>query len=122
MHDKQNRTVVQTMNSFCKIIKIEFYRKVVRRIVLGNCPTIHVGEAHILFRRVTQQIHLGGLSNIFISEGCTQLKQIFLLKTIFIHGINMYEGVSEDSRHRIGHVDIQVGVDPTRSTGRRDSL
>ena len=77
--------------------------------MLGNRPIIHVGEAHELFRRVTQQIHLGGLSNVFISEGCPQLKQIFLLKTIFIHGISMCEGVGEDSRHEIGHVDIQVG-------------
>ena len=28
---------------------------------------------------------------------------------IFIHGLCIYEGVGEDSRHRIGHVDIQVG-------------
>ena len=97
------------MNSFCKTIKIEFYWKVVRRIVLGNRPTIQVREAHELFRRVTQQIHLGGLSNIFISEGCPQLKKIFLLKTIFIHGISMCEEVGENSRHGIGHVDIQVG-------------
>ena len=91
---------------FFKIFQWNFYRKVVRRIVLGNRQTIHVGEAHELFRRVTQQIHLGGLSNVFISEGCPQLKQIFLLKTIFIHGISMCEGVGEDSRHGIGHVDI----------------
>ena len=43
-----------------------------------NCPTIHVGGTHELFRRFAQQIHLGGLSNVFISEGCPQLKQIFL--------------------------------------------
>ena len=28
---------------------------------------------------------------------------------IFIHGLGMCEGVGEDSRHGIGHVDIQVG-------------
>ena len=77
--------------------------------MLGNRLTIHVGEAHELFRRVTLQIHLGGLSNVFISAGFPQLKQIFLLKTIFIHGISMCEGVSEDSRHGTEHVDIQVG-------------
>ena len=33
---------------------------------------------------------------------------IFFLETIFIHGINMCEGVSEDSRHEIEHVEIQV--------------
>ena len=26
-----------------------------------------------------------------------------------MHGINMCKGVGEDSRHEIGHVDIQVG-------------
>ena len=77
--------------------------------MLGNRLTIHIGDAHELFQRVTQQIHLGGLSNVFISEGCPQLKQIFLLKTIFIHGISICEGVGEDLRYGIGHVDIQVG-------------
>ena len=33
--------------------------------MLGDCPTIHVGGAHELFRRVIQQIHLRGLSNKF---------------------------------------------------------
>ena len=79
--------------------------------MLGNRPTINVGEAYELFRRVTQQIHLGGLSNVFISEGCPQIKQIFFcLETIFIHGIIMCEGVGEDSRHGIGHIDIRVGI------------
>ena len=27
-----------------------------------------------------------------------------------MHGISMCEGVGEDSRHGIGHVDIQVGI------------
>ena len=30
-----------------------------------DCPTIHVGGAHELFRRVIQLIRLGGYSNIF---------------------------------------------------------
>ena len=77
--------------------------------MLGNRPTIHIGEAHKLFRRVIQQIHLGGLSNAFVSEGCPQIEQIFCLESIFIHGISMCEGVGEDSRHEIGHVDIRVG-------------
>ena len=84
---------------FCKLVQIEFYRKVVRRIVLENRPTIHVGEAHELFRRVTQQIRPRGLSNVFISEGFPQLKQIFCLEIIFIHGISMCDGIGEDSRH-----------------------
>ena len=78
--------------------------------MLGNRPIIHVGEAYELFRRVIQHIHLGELSNEFISEGCPQIKQIFLLETILIHGISMCEGVGEDSRHEIGHVDIRVGI------------
>ena len=28
---------------------------------------------------------------------------------IFIHGLGMWEGVGEDSRHGTGYVDIQVG-------------
>ena len=59
--------------------------------MLGNHPTIHVGKAYELFRKVTQQIHLEGLSNVFMSEGCPQLKQIFCLETVFIHGISMCE-------------------------------
>ena len=31
---------------------------------MGDCLTIHVGGAHELFRRVIQQIRIGGLSNI----------------------------------------------------------
>ena len=35
----------------------------------------------------------------------------FGLKTVILlaFGLGMCEGVSEDSRHEIGHVDIQVG-------------
>ena len=35
----------------------------------------------------------------------------FVLKTLFLlaFGLGMCEGVDEDSRHGIGHVDIQVG-------------
>ena len=49
-------------------------------------------------------------TNVFILEGCPQIKQIFCLETVFIHGINMCEGVSENSRHGIGHVDIRVRI------------
>ena len=64
---------------FYKIIKNNnFIGKLSEELCWENCPTIHVGGAHKLFRRVTQQIHLRGLSNVFISEGCPQLKQIFL--------------------------------------------
>ena len=52
-------------------------------------------------RRIVQRIYIGGLT--------TSKKKYFCLETIFIHGINMREGVGEDSRHEIGHADIQVG-------------
>ena len=36
----------------------------------------------------------------------------FVLKTVFLlaFGLCMCEGVGEDLRHEIGHVDIQVGL------------
>ena len=81
--------------------------------MLGGCPTIHVGVAHELFRKVIQQIHLGGLSNKFYRNSvvCFIEQKAFVLKTFFLlaFGLGMCEGVSEDSRHGIGHVDIQVG-------------
>ena len=79
---------------------------------MGDCPTIHVGGAHELFRRVIQQIRLGGLSNRFYQNSvvCFREQKPFVLKTVFfIHGLGMCGGVGEDSRHGIGHVDIQVG-------------
>ena len=38
-------------------------------------------------------------------------KKAFVLKTVILlaFGLGMCEGVGENSRHRIGHVDIQVG-------------
>ena len=61
------------------------------------------------FGESPNKIHLGGLSNVFISEGCPQLKKIFLFEDNFHTWQSMCKGVGEDSRHRIGHVDIQVG-------------
>ena len=42
---------------------------------------------------------------------CFQEQKDFVLKTVFLlaFGLGMYEGVGEDSRHGIGHVDIHVG-------------
>ena len=81
--------------------------------MLGDCPTIHVGGAHELFRRVIQQIRLGGLSNKFYRNSVVSFREqkAFVLKTVFLlaFGLGMCEGVGEDSRHEIGHVDIQVG-------------
>ena len=83
------------------------------RIVLGDCPTIHVGGAHELFQRIIQQIRLGGLSNKFYRNSVVsfQEQKSFVLKTLFLpaFGLGMCEVVGEDSRHGIGHIDIQVG-------------
>ena len=79
---------------------------------MGDCPTIHVGGAHELFRRVIQQIRLGGLSNTFYRNSVVSFREqkAFVLKTVILlaFGLDMCEGVREDSRHGIGHVDIQV--------------
>ena len=42
---------------------------------------------------------------------CFQEQKDFVLKTVILlaFGLGMCEGVGEDSRHGIGHVDIQVG-------------
>ena len=81
--------------------------------MLGYCPTIHVGGAHELFRRVIQQIHLEWLSNKFCRNSIVsfQEQKAFVLKTVILlaFGLGMCEGVGEDSRHGIGYVDIQVG-------------
>ena len=81
--------------------------------MLGDCPTIHVGGAHELFRRVIQQIRLGGLSNKFYRNSVVSFREqkAFVLKIVILlaFGLGMCEGVCEDSRHGIGHVDIQVG-------------
>ena len=81
--------------------------------MLGDCSTIHVGGSHELFRRVIQQIRLGGLSNKFYQNSVVIFREqkTFALKTVFLlaFGESMCEGVGEDSRHEIGHVDSQVG-------------
>ena len=81
--------------------------------MLGDCPTIHVGGAHQLFLRIIQQIRLGGLSTKFYQNSVVSFREqkAFVLKTVFLlaFGLGMCEGVGEDSRHGIGHVDIQVG-------------
>ena len=81
--------------------------------MLGDCLTIHVGGAHELFRKVIQQICLKVLPNKFYRSSVVnfQEQKAFALKTVCLlaFGLSMCEGVGEDSRHGIGHVDIQVG-------------
>ena len=63
--------------------------------MFGDCPTIHVGGAHELFRIVIQKIRLGGLSNIFYRNSIVsfQEQKPFVLKTIFLlaFGLGMCE-------------------------------
>ena len=90
--------------SFIGGLSNQFYRRVVQRMLSEGCP-MNV---------------IGGLSNKFISEGCSmgfpiggssngfQKQKSFVLKTVFIHGKCMCEGVGEDSRHGAWHVEIDV--------------
>ena len=64
----------------------------------------------IIYRRVIHIIIYRSMSTIYIGGLSTNKTNIFILEMIFIHGISMCEGVGEDSRHEIGHVDIQVGI------------
>ena len=55
----------------------------------------------------------GGFSNKFYQNSVVSFRgqKAFVLKTVILltFGLGMCEGVGEDSRHGIGHVDIQVG-------------
>ena len=95
------------MNSFVKLLKII--------ILLESCPKNCVGKIVQQFTSEGPMNCFGELPNKFTLEDCpTYLyrrvahnkNKYFCLETIFIHGINMCEGVGEDSRHGIGHVDI----------------
>ena len=81
--------------------------------MLGDCPTIYVGGAHELFRRVIQQIRLGRFSDKFHRNSVVSFREqkAFVFKTVFLlaFGLGICEGVDEDLKHGIGHVDIQVG-------------
>ena len=56
-------------------------------------------------------IHLGGLSNLpKLGSKFSRTKTFCFENCIFLtFGLGMCEGVGEDSRHGIEHVDIQVG-------------
>ena len=81
--------------------------------MLGDCPTIHVGGAHELFRRIIQQIRLEGLSNVLLKLGSVFSKtNSFCFENLLFYShivLGMCEGVGEDSGHGIGHVVICVG-------------
>ena len=50
------------------------------------------------------------MSTIYIGGLFTDKTNIFVLKMVFIHGKCMCGGVSKDSWHGTGQVDIQVEV------------
>ena len=58
-------------------------------------------------------IHLGGLSNRFYRHSIVSFQEqkpfVFENCIFLTFSLGMCEGVSEDSRHGIRHVDIQVG-------------
>ena len=98
------------MNSFVKLLKIIILSESCLKNCVGKIvqqftrrgPRI-VSESYPTNspRRIVQPIYIEGLPTI--------KKNIFVWKMIFIHGLGMCEGVGEDSRHGIRHVDIQVG-------------
>ena len=75
-------------------------------MVLGAhmCPYSYMYCSLSRDRGVTQCIYRN-------SVVCFQEQKDFILKTVILlaFGLGMCEGVGEDSRHEIGHVDIQVG-------------
>ena len=88
-------------------------RKLFRRIALESCPTVHLGGRPMTVSKNYLAIRLRGLSNRFYQNSvvCFREQKPFVLKTVFFltFGLGMCKGVSEDSRHGIGYVDIQVG-------------
>ena len=98
----------------------EFFLKLLKIIILSeSCPKNCVGNIVQQFTSEGPMNCFGGLPNKFTSEDCptyyigglSSIKTniLFGKKMIFIHGLGMCEGVGEDSRHGIRHVDIQVG-------------
>ena len=74
---------------------------------------IILDEDHDCFGKLTNQFSLEG-SPIFFTDTFGSVfsrTTSFVLKMIIflIHGLSKCEGVSEDSRHGNGHVNIQVG-------------
>ena len=98
--------------SFIGGLSNEFYRRIIQQMLSEGCPMNVIRGFPMSF--------IGGLSNRFISKGCPmgfpiegssngfQKQKYFVLKTVFIHGKCICEGVGEDSRHGTWHVDIHV--------------
>ena len=78
------------------------FRRVVHKTIYRSKSTICIRGLSTIIYRSMSTIYIGGLS--------TSKTNIFVLEMIFIHGTSMCERASEDSRHGIGHVDIQVDM------------
>ena len=96
-----------------KMIVKGISRKIFRRIALESCPTVHLGGGPMtVFWRIPSNSPQRVVQYIYRNSVVSFREQkTFVLKTVFLltFGLGMCEGVSKDSRHRIGHVDIQVG-------------
>ena len=62
-------------------------RKILRRIALESCPTVHLGGGPMTFLENYPTIHLGGFSNRFYRKSVVRFRERkpFVLKTMFSH-------------------------------------
>ena len=88
-------------------------KKIFQRISLDSCLTVHLGGGPMTVLNNYPAIRLGGLSNRFYRNSIVSFREqktFFFENFIFLtFGLGICKGVGEDSRHGIGHVDIQVG-------------
>ena len=102
MHDTKNERKV-------KMIVKGISRKIFRRIALKSGPTVHLGNGPMTVRKkMIQQfasegspIYLPNLGSKFSRTKSFCFENCILLA----FDLGMCEGVGEDSRHGIGHVD-----------------
>ena len=92
-----------------KTVVKEISRKIFRRIALESGPTVHLGGGPMTVRKNDPSegcpIYLSKLGSVF-----SRTKIFCFENCVFLaFGLGTCEGVDEDSRHGIGHVDIQVG-------------
>ena len=95
-----------------KCCERNFERKIFRRIALESRPTNTLDEDHDCFGALSSNSPLRVVQYIYrISVISFREQKSFVLKTVILlaFGIDMCDGVGEDSGHGIGHVDILVG-------------
>ena len=83
----------------------KYYRRVGRKNFVGVCPPNYIGGLSIkLYRSMSNRLYKR------LTNGFSKTK-IFCFENIFSYMAKcMCEGVGEDSRHGVGHVDIRVGM------------